>query len=64
VIDYYSAPSTPNGDPGFALDVRPALDSFESVQQRVAVGMDNVWEELREKGWGKSERGGTQQAGS
>ncbi|KAG1876456.1 cytochrome c/c1 heme-lyase [Suillus subalutaceus] len=62
VIDYYSAPSTLNGDPGFALDVRPALDSFESIQQRVAVGMDSVWEELREKGWGKSERGGTQQA--
>jgi cytochrome c heme-lyase len=39
VIDY-SAPSTPDGDPGFA------------------------WEELREKGCGKSERRGTRQAGS
>ncbi|KIK36799.1 hypothetical protein CY34DRAFT_810950 [Suillus luteus UH-Slu-Lm8-n1] len=63
VIDY-SAPSTPDGDPGFALDVRPALDSFESIQQRMAVGMDDVWEELREKGWGKSERRDTRQTGS
>ncbi|KIK40890.1 hypothetical protein CY34DRAFT_806764, partial [Suillus luteus UH-Slu-Lm8-n1] len=37
VIHYYSAPSNPDGDPGFALDVRPALDSFESIQQRMAV---------------------------
>jgi len=64
VIDYYSTPPTPDGAPGFALDVRPALDSFESVQQRMSVGMDNVWEELREKGWGKSDRGGAQQARS
>ncbi|OJA10673.1 hypothetical protein AZE42_01024 [Rhizopogon vesiculosus] len=62
VIDYYSAPPTTDGAPGFALDVRPALDSFESIQQRMGVGMDSVWEELREKGWGKSDRGGTQQA--
>ncbi|KAG1762358.1 cytochrome c/c1 heme-lyase [Suillus occidentalis] len=63
-IDCYSAPSTPDGDPGFALDVWPALDSFESIQQRMAVGMDDAWEELREKGWGKSERRRTRQAGS
>jgi len=64
VIDYYSAPPNPNGDPVFALDVRPALDSFESVQQRVVVGMDDVWEERRERGLGKNNRGDTQQAKS
>ncbi|KAG1769564.1 cytochrome c heme lyase [Suillus placidus] len=44
VIDYYSAPSTPNGDPRFALD-------------RMTAGMDDVWEELREKGWGRVNAG-------
>ncbi|OJA07957.1 hypothetical protein AZE42_05929 [Rhizopogon vesiculosus] len=53
VIDYYSAPPTTDGAPGFALDVRPALHSFESIQQRMEVGMDTVWKELREKRWGK-----------
>ncbi|KAI6041908.1 cytochrome c/c1 heme-lyase [Pisolithus marmoratus] len=54
IIDYYSAPSTPDGEPVFALDVRPALDNFESVRERVSVGMSDVWETMRERGWGKS----------
>ncbi|KIJ65661.1 hypothetical protein HYDPIDRAFT_110800 [Hydnomerulius pinastri MD-312] len=52
VIDYYSAPPTPDGEPVFALDVRPALDSAQSIRERVAVGMDEVWEDLRARGWG------------
>ncbi|PVU91830.1 hypothetical protein BB561_004181 [Smittium simulii] len=34
VIDYYEAPSE-DGNPAFNLDVRPALDSFESLVSRV-----------------------------
>lgn len=40
VIDYYSAPPDEDGNPVFSLDVRPALDSFESVSQRVQVGVE------------------------
>ncbi|KAL4070087.1 cytochrome c/c1 heme-lyase [Scleroderma yunnanense] len=54
VIDYYSAPSTPEGEPVFALDVRPALDSMESMRERLSAGMDDVWETMRERGWGKN----------
>ncbi|PVV04514.1 hypothetical protein BB560_000986 [Smittium megazygosporum] len=34
IIDYYDAPSE-DGNPVFSLDVRPALDSFESLVDRV-----------------------------
>jgi cytochrome c heme-lyase len=40
VIDYYSAPPDEEGNPVFSLDVRPALDSFESVSQRIKVGLE------------------------
>jgi cytochrome c heme-lyase len=40
VIDYYSAPDDEEGNPVFSLDVRPALDSFESISQRVRVGVE------------------------
>ncbi|WWD21324.1 hypothetical protein CI109_105808 [Kwoniella shandongensis] len=40
VIDYYSAPPDEEGNPVFSLDVRPALDNFESITQRVKVGME------------------------
>ncbi|WVW79415.1 hypothetical protein I302_101384 [Kwoniella bestiolae CBS 10118] len=43
VIDYYSAPPDEDGNPVFSLDVRPALDSFESVSERIKVS----WEEWR-----------------
>lgn len=52
VIDYYSAPPTPDGEPVFALDVRPALDSVQSIKERVVVGTGEVWKELSERGWG------------
>ncbi|WWC91141.1 uncharacterized protein L201_006082 [Kwoniella dendrophila CBS 6074] len=43
VIDYYSAPDDESGNPVFSLDVRPALDSFESFSERIKVS----WEEFR-----------------
>ncbi|OCF79161.1 cytochrome c heme-lyase [Kwoniella mangroviensis CBS 8886] len=43
VIDYYSAPPDEDGNPVFSLDVRPALDSLESVSERIKVS----WEEWR-----------------
>lgn len=49
VIDYYSAPPDEDGNPVFSLDVRPALDSFESLSERVKVGL----EEWMKKGDGE-----------
>ncbi|KAJ3515176.1 hypothetical protein NLJ89_g1920 [Agrocybe chaxingu] len=50
VIDYYSAPPEPDGSPVFSLDVRPALDSFGSLKDRVAVATEEVWTQFRENG--------------
>ncbi|KAI0704337.1 cytochrome c/c1 heme-lyase [Cytidiella melzeri] len=47
VIDYYSAPPEPDGSPVFSLDVRPALDSFGSVKQRIAAATEEAWASLR-----------------
>jgi cytochrome c heme-lyase len=43
VIDYYSGPDDEEGNPVFVLDVRPALDDFASLAQRVKMG----WEDWR-----------------
>jgi Cytochrome c/c1 heme lyase len=48
VIDYYSAPPEPDGSPVFSLDVRPALDSFSSVKERIAVATEEVWANFRQ----------------
>lgn len=48
VIDYYSAPPEPDGSPVFSLDVRPALDSFGSIKQRISVATEDAWSTLRE----------------
>jgi cytochrome c heme-lyase len=48
VIDYYSAPPESNGSPVFSLDVRPALDSFSSVTERIAVATEEGWASFRE----------------
>ena len=40
VIDYYSGAPDEDGNPVFHLDVRPALDSLESITQRVKVGLE------------------------
>jgi|SRR5882762_11537630 len=48
VIDYYSAPPEPDGSPAFSLDVRPALDSFGSLKERIAFATEDVWTSLQE----------------
>lgn len=48
MIDYYSAPPDADGSPNFNLDVRPALDDFESVQQRLKVFLEE-WSTPKEK---------------
>lgn len=40
VIDYYAAGSDADGHPIFSLDVRPALDSLEAVNQRLRVSLE------------------------
>ncbi|KZS97838.1 cytochrome c and c1 heme-lyase [Sistotremastrum niveocremeum HHB9708] len=49
VIDYYSAPPEPDGSPVFSLDVRPALDSFGSIKQRIGMATEEVWASFREQ---------------
>ncbi|KAJ7509817.1 cytochrome c/c1 heme-lyase [Mycena galericulata] len=49
VIDYYSAPPEPDGSPVFSLDVRPALDSFGSLKERIAAATEDVWAGARER---------------
>lgn len=44
VIDYYSAPSDPNGDSVFYLDVRPAVDRPGAILERVMVWGGDIWE--------------------
>jgi len=48
VIDYYSAPPESDGSPVFSLDVRPALDSFGSLKERIAFATEDAWASLRE----------------
>ncbi|KIK08863.1 hypothetical protein K443DRAFT_671922 [Laccaria amethystina LaAM-08-1] len=50
VIDYYSAPPEPDGSPVFSLDVRPALDSFGSIKQRISMATKEVWASFRSTG--------------
>ncbi|KAG8876657.1 holocytochrome c synthase [Tulasnella sp. 332] len=47
IIDYYSAPDDPDGNPVFSLDVRPALDSPGSIVQRVSAATADVWSSFR-----------------
>ncbi|KAI0272606.1 cytochrome c and c1 heme-lyase [Gloeopeniophorella convolvens] len=43
VIDYYGAPPLPDGSPVFSLDVRPALDSINSISMRVRAATQSAW---------------------
>lgn len=43
VIDYYSAPDDEDGNPVFALDVRPAVDSPTLAAERVVRWGSDVW---------------------
>ncbi|RUP45506.1 cytochrome c heme lyase [Jimgerdemannia flammicorona] len=53
VIDYYSAPEDIPGQPVFHLDVRPALDSVESLLDRAKVAAREKFETW----WGKGGAG-------
>ncbi|SCZ93748.1 BZ3500_MvSof-1268-A1-R1_Chr6-3g08860 [Microbotryum saponariae] len=46
VIDYYSLPEDAQGNPVFSLDVRPAVDSVEAVQDRLA-----EWWKVKKEAW-------------
>ncbi|MCJ1346487.1 holocytochrome c synthase [Peltigera leucophlebia] len=43
VIDYYSAPPEPTGEPVFYLDVRPAVDGPTAAAERMMRWGGNVW---------------------
>ncbi|KAI9766425.1 MAG: holocytochrome c synthase [Geoglossum simile] len=43
VIDYYSGPPEPTGEPVFYLDVRPAVDSPSAAVERVMRWGGDVW---------------------
>ncbi|KAI4228797.1 MAG: hypothetical protein L6R40_008097 [Gallowayella cf. fulva] len=43
VIDYYSAPPEPTGEPVFYLDVRPAVDSPTAAVERMMRWGGDVW---------------------
>jgi len=43
VIDYYSGPPEPTGEPVFYLDVRPAVDSPTAACERLARWGGDVW---------------------
>lgn len=43
MIDYYAAPDDEDGNPVFALDVRPAIDSPGVAAERVIRWSSDVW---------------------
>jgi len=43
VIDYYSAPPEPTGEPVFYLDVRPAVDTPTAAAERLIRWGGDVW---------------------
>ncbi|OJJ95838.1 hypothetical protein ASPACDRAFT_35583 [Aspergillus aculeatus ATCC 16872] len=56
VIDYYSGPPEPNGEPVFFLDIRPALDSPTAAVERLMRWGGDVW--WRASGASVRENGG------
>jgi len=50
VIDYYSAPPTPDGSPVFSLDVRPALDNVGSISMRIKAATEGMWSSSASEG--------------
>lgn len=52
VIDYYSAPPEPSGEPVFYLDVRPALDSSGAAWDRTATWARETWRKAAGTGTG------------
>jgi len=57
VIDYYSGPPEPNGDPVFYLDVRPAATPTGAAERLIRWGGDVWWRasggSVRERNEGK-----------
>lgn len=43
VIDYYSGPPEPTGEPVFYLDVRPAVDTPTAAAERLIRWGGDVW---------------------
>ena len=43
VIDYYSGPPEPTGEPVFYLDVRPAVDSPTAAAERMIRWSSDIW---------------------
>jgi cytochrome c heme-lyase len=43
VIDYYSGPPEPTGEPVFYLDIRPALDTPTAAVERLMRWGGDVW---------------------
>ena len=43
MIDYYSAPPEPTGEPVFYLDVRPAIDGPTAAFERLIRSGRDVW---------------------
>ena len=43
VIDYYSGPPEPTGEPVFYLDVRPAVDGPTAAAERMLRWGGDVW---------------------
>ncbi|CAE6487800.1 unnamed protein product [Rhizoctonia solani] len=48
VIDYYGGESDENGQPVFNLDVRPALDNFDSIKMRISAATSEAWSTFRQ----------------
>ncbi|KAH7335230.1 cytochrome c/c1 heme-lyase [Rhizoctonia solani] len=48
VIDYYGGEPDENGQPVFNLDVRPALDNFDSIKTRIGVATSEAWSTFRQ----------------
>jgi len=59
VIDYYSGPPEPNGDPVFYLDVRPAMTPTGAAERLIRWGGDVWWRAsggvVRERNEGKDQ---------
>ncbi|KAG8766891.1 holocytochrome c synthase [Ceratobasidium sp. 428] len=60
VIDYYSSDDDENGQPVFHLDVRPALDNFDSIKARVSVATADAWAAFRRESSGSNSTGAPQ----
>ncbi|CAE6426231.1 unnamed protein product [Rhizoctonia solani] len=55
VIDYYGGESDENGQPVFNLDVRPALDNFDSIKTRISVATSEAWSTFRQGNTGAAQ---------